>query len=110
MRPELRDTAIREIGCICCLSDGRGYVPCEKHHMLTTGLHGNGKRRGEDATVGLCGYHHRGIGNPAEYRSPSLAREPRAFREQYGRDDALLARQDALIAIWADSFVCGGVA
>ena len=58
MRAELRDTAIREIGCICCLHDGRGHVPCEKHHLLTTGLHGNGKRRGEAATVGLCSYHH----------------------------------------------------
>lgn len=107
MRPDVRDFALREIGCICCLHDGRGYVPCEKHHLLTTGLHGNGKRRGESATVGLCPYHHRGIGNPADYGTPSLAREPRAFRAHYGRDDELLKMQDEMIRAWSDSFVCG---
>ena len=105
MTPELRDFAIREIGCIACLSDGRGYVPCEKHHLLTTGLHGNGKRRGEQATVGLCSYHHRGIGAPVDYLGPSLAREARAFRARYGSDDALLAYQDRLIGEWASRTV-----
>ena len=100
MRAEIRDFALREIGCIACRMDGRGCVPCEKHHLLTTGRHGNGKRRGERYTIGLCPYHHRGVGSPVDYRSPSLAREPRAFRAKYGEDDALLAMQDRLIAAW----------
>lgn len=105
----IRDTAIREIGCICCLREGLGATPAEKHHLLTTGLHGNGKRRGEQFTVGLCQYHHRGIGNPAQFRSPSLAREPRSFRARYGDDEVLLAEQNRLIDIWKKSFI-GGIA
>ena len=105
----IRDTAIRGIGCICCLREGLGFRPAEKHHLLTTGLHGNGSRRGEQFTVGLCAYHHRGIGSPAHYRSPSLAREPKAFRARYGDDEALLAEQNRLIDIWKESFI-GGIA
>ena len=99
MRPELRDTAIRDIGCIVCLHRGLGYVPCEKHHLLTTGRHGNGKRRGEAYTVGACPYHHRGIGAPTAELGPSYAREPRAFRALYP-DEWLLAKQNELIAEW----------
>ena len=100
MTPAVRDFAIRELGCLCCLVDGRGYVPCEKHHLLTTGRHGNGKRLGERYTIGLCPYHHRGIGNPAVFGSPSLAREPRRFRELYDEDGPLLALQNRLIEEW----------
>jgi len=105
MTPAMRDFAIRELGCIACRMDGRGYAPCEKHHLLTTGRHGNGKRRGERYTIGLCPYHHRGIGSPVDYRSPSLAREPRRFREVYGEDGPLLAFQNRLIAQWQASVV-----
>ena len=103
MRAEIRDFALREIGCIACRMDGRGYVPCEKHHLLKTGRHGNGKRRGERYTIGLCPYHHRGIGNPAVFGSPSLAREPRSFRMRYGEDGPMLALQNRLIADWQAS-------
>lgn len=99
MRAELRDFALREIGCIVCLDRGLGYVPCEKHHLLTTGRHGTGKRRGETYTVGLCPYHHRGIGAPDAALGPSYAREPRRFRELYP-DEWLLDRQNELIEAW----------
>ena len=106
MKAELRDFAVREIGCIPCRIAGYEGVPCEKHHLLTTGRHGNGKRRGEQYTVGLCPYHHRGVGNPAD--GPSLAREPRAFREHWP-DEWLLERQEILLREWRSSFV-GGMA
>lgn len=99
MRPDLRDAAIRDIGCIVCRARGLGFVPCEKHHLLTTGRHGTGKRRGEQATVGLCPYHHRGIGAPSPLLGPSYAREPRRFRELYP-DTWLLPTQNAHIAEW----------
>lgn len=99
MRPELRDAAIRDIGCIVCRDRRLGFVPCEKHHLLTTGRHGTGKRRGEQATVGLCQYHHRGIGTPTPLLGPSYAREPRRFRELYP-DSWLLETQNALIVEW----------
>lgn len=109
MNAQLRDFAIREIGCILCRLMGKRPLPAEKHHLLTTGLHGNGKRRGERETIGACGFHHRGqaaVGTHmartlrAEGYGPSLADEPRKFRERFGTDDELLALQDNLIEAW----------
>ena len=99
MKPEMRDFIIREVGCIVCLERGLGRTECEKHHLLTTGRHGNGKRRGEACTVGLCSYHHRGIWQPTAELGPSYAREPRKFRSLYP-DAWLLDRQNQLIADW----------
>ncbi len=99
MTPALRDFAIRDIGCIVCGERGLGFVMCEKHHLLTTGRHGSGKRRGEKFTVGLCDYHHRGIGAPTAALGPSYAREPRRFRSLYS-DDWLLTTQNTLIETW----------
>lgn len=101
---DLRDFAIRAIGCICCRKDGYERMPCEKHHLLSTGLHGNGKRRGEDATVGSCPWHHRGIGRGfyanGDPMGPSYAKEARAYRSHYGSDDEMLAYQNTLIDAW----------
>lgn len=116
MNAEMRDFAIREIGCICCLIKGRGFVPAEKHHLLTTGLHGNGRRRGEQYTIGLCSYHHQGekaVGTSEARRlsvlaGPSYGDEPVLFREEFGTDAELLELQDRAIAAWADSTI-GGV-
>lgn len=99
MKASIRDFAIRDIGCIVCLERGLGRVMCEKHHLTTTGRHGSGKRRGEAFTVGLCPYHHRGIGAPTAALGPSYAREARAFRALYP-DEWLLARQEDLLAEW----------
>lgn len=102
-----RDFAIREIGCIVCRLMGKGYVPCAKHHLLSTGHHGNGKRRGEKATVGLCDYHHQGsqaVGS-ANYRrmkpdyGPSYYDDARAFRALWP-DQLLLEEQDRRITQW----------
>lgn len=109
MNNELRDFAIREIGCLMCRLMKKRPLATEKHHLLSTGLHGNGKRRGEKATIGGCGYHHRGAAavGTAMARSlkeqgygPSLADEPRAFRARFGTDDELLELQNKLIAAW----------
>ncbi len=112
MRPEIRDIAIREIGCIIAHKLGLGFVPCEKHHLLTTGLHGNGKRRGEAYTVGFNPWTHQGkpFGEWDKARcfevcGPAYAKAPRAFRELYGSDEELLAYQNARIREWACSFV-----
>lgn len=75
----------------------------EVHH-LNVGGHAGHKRRGDDCTIGLCSYHHRGVPLDAflpdrirDVLGPSLAREPRAFRELFGSDDGLLAWQNELI-------------
>lgn len=121
MKPEVRYIAIREIGCLACHRDLKtsffpgacapgGYV--EVHHLLTTGMHGNGKRRGDAATIGLCSWHHRGVigegytrKEMADCYGPSYALQARAFRELYGSDDDLLAEQDRLISVWQDSII-----
>lgn len=106
MKAQLRDYALREIGCVVCLDRGLGVNGCEKHHLLTTGQHGNGKRRGEAFTVGLCPYHHRGVGAPTAALGPSYAREPRAFRALYP-DDWLLTRQNELLDEWKSQTIGG---
>jgi hypothetical protein len=107
--PEARDFALREIGCICCRLVGKRPMPAEKHHTLTTGLHGNGKRRGEKFVLGLCSYHHRSAAAVGTVMArslkeqgygPSLADEPRAFRARFGTDNELLELQDKLIEAW----------
>ena len=42
-------------GCVICRGLGRGYVPCEVHHVAE----GSGLRS-DYATAGLCPDHHRG--------------------------------------------------
>lgn len=98
-----RHDAIREIGCIASRLAGRGKVLCEVHHLTIGGKHG-APRRGHRFTVGLSSWHHRGIapdgwtGQRARLvLGPSYAKEPRAFREEYGDDDRLLAYQDQLV-------------
>lgn len=99
-----RGQTIREIGCLACHLEGLGFQPTQIHHLTVTGRHG-GPRRGHHATVGLCAWHHQGYrtdgASSAEMRAqrgPSLALEPRAFREKYGEDPELLQAQDLAIA------------
>jgi hypothetical protein len=109
MNDRLRDFAIREIGCLACLLASKRPMPAAKHHLLTTGRHGNGKRRGEKATIGLCDYHHQGAhvvgfqfsrSCKEQGYGPSLADEARAFRQRFGTDAELLELQNKLIAAW----------
>lgn len=108
MTPQLRDFALREIGCIVCRLAGRSPMPAAKHHLLTTGFHGNGKRRGEAATVPVCDYHHQGEASVGSYRAalcrefgygPSYADEPAEFRARYP-DDLLLEATNKALREW----------
>lgn len=113
MTPELRDFAIREIGCIPHRMLGYAGWQCEKHHLISTGYHGNGKRRGEQFTIGMCDYHHRGAAAVGSITArmmrlqygPSYADEPEAFRETFGDDEALLALQEAALKAWLGTVV-----
>lgn len=116
MTDNMRDVAIREIGCIITLRKFGAFAPAEKHHLLTTGRHGTGKRRGEQATIGLSAYYHRGYNysglqeamsraDALAYFGPSYADSPKLFRAEFGDDESLLAEQDRLIAVWRESFV-----
>lgn len=98
-----RMLAIREAGCIASRIRGLGFVPCEVHHLTVGGKHGQ-KRRGHGKSVGLSPWHHRGVvpegwtkARARKVFGPSYALEPRAFREEFGDDEQLLAYQEALL-------------
>lgn len=99
-----RFQAIADIGCLACILEGRAGEPPDIQHLLS-----GGKRRGHDATIGLCPWHHRGqpkgdlreVGMQALF-GPSMHHHRRAFIERYGTDDELLAMQDRLIARYSE--------
>lgn len=104
---------IWSIGCLCCRRRG-WFAACQIHH-LNLGQHAGQKRLGDEATVGLCPYHHQGqldpLTSPEALRllGPSLALEPVKFRKVFGDDQSLLAEQNRLIAE-AEANVVGRVA
>ncbi|MDQ3230033.1 MAG: Ref family protein [Pseudomonadota bacterium] len=107
MKANVRDFAIRELGCTACFMDGVPYpVQCDKHH-LNEGDQPGRKRRGEKFTVGLCGWHH--VGTPFMFHTadecreaygPSWHRNKVEFIQRYGDGDALLAVQNKRIEQW----------
>lgn len=120
MNLELRDHAIRDIGCLASalwaerMNIERDPVPCEKHH-LNGGDQPGRKRRGERYTVGLSQWSHVGkcfctgaITDCARCKSgfgPSWRHHKREFIETFGDGDALLAEQDRRIAAWMKNTV-----
>jgi len=91
------------LGCICCRHFGY-FQPPEIHHLNLDG-HAGQKRLGHQFTIPLDSYHHRGqwagrfhsLQFAQTLLGPSLALEPRRFREVFGTDEQLLARVNALI-------------
>lgn len=89
---------LRAMGCIACrLQSSRDCGPVEVHHLNLDG-HAGQKRRGDEFTIPLGMWHHRGVSYYRESPSwmeevfgPSLARQSKAFRKAYGTDDELLA-------------------
>ena len=106
MTPKAREHRFRrlkEMGCIASFIDGMPGVPPEIHHLNLGGKAGQ-KRRGDEATIPLSRWHHRGIpaqgmtaAQMTELYGPSLAHNSRAFRARYGSDDELLAKVNDLI-------------
>lgn len=100
---ERRFRRIYDVGCLCCRV--RGWRnECQAHH-LNLGQHAGQPRLGDDATVGLCPWHHEGkpVGGRTQAQcrrmlGPSMALESKAFREEFGSDADLLAKQNELIA------------
>lgn len=94
-----RYRALRRIGCIACIIEGNGVWcgPPEVHHLNSFG-HAGMKRRGDEFTICLGSWHHRGV-RPVGMRrevmthlyGPSLALDSKQFRFAYGDDDSLLA-------------------
>jgi hypothetical protein len=100
---EHRFRRLKEMGCIASWLDGRMNVPAEIHHLNLGGKAGQA-RRGDEYTIPLSTWHHRGEPLPGytatkmrEEFGPSLARQSRAFRAKYGSDEKLLAKVNDLI-------------
>lgn len=102
----IRFTSIKDYGCICCRMNGHDWTYVDVHHLLTTGFHGNGKRLGDEFTIGLCRWHHVGIRDESCWwaEGPSYAKQAKAFREKYGSDESLLAIQNKALAATAPMF------
>lgn len=115
MTPEdraIRFDAMGEIGCVIARLRGHGWVYGERHHLLTTGLHGNGKRRGDEFTICLSPWSHRGQpfngwseGQCREMFGPSYAQEPTLFRETFGSDDELLEVQNKMLRSYLSTMI-----
>jgi hypothetical protein len=94
---------IAEIGCLACRKAGWFSAP-DVHH-LNLDQHAGQQRLGDEATIGLCVWHHRGQAwdgwtqeRMAQFAGPSLKHQPNKFRERFGSDLQLLAWQNELIA------------
>ena len=107
MKVEMRYAAMSEIRCVVGADRGVDCPAPERHHLLTTGFHGNGKRRGDRYTVAICGYHHRGehaSGSglaEAFHWGTNLADNAKAFRAEWP-DDRLLAETNKQLRAWCD--------
>ena len=112
---QARQDAQRLHGCAMCHLRGCAQPnQTEIHHLTTGDLHGQ-KQRGQDFTVGLCGWHHRG--DPRDFESyggacrierdmrngygPSFALHKRAFMDELSR--ALGERSMEALMRWQDS-------
>ncbi len=102
-RDERRFDALRKLGCIACLIGLDRYSQPDIHHIVDNGYRKHSG--GNQATIPLCPYHHRGI--PAEgcdYRymreiyGPSLRLESREFHRIYGTERYLLGYVNQLLA------------
>lgn len=97
---------LKRSGCMACLINDRRLQPrcdgegSDAHHLLS-----GGRRRGHDATIALCPYHHRNVrpddcpndAHALHRYGPSYETDRRLFRETYGTDDELLAMQNELL-------------
>lgn len=79
-----------DVGCLACYKEsGELGTPADAHHLLN-----GGRRISHMHTIGLCAWHHRGVGDGA---GPSLAKNKREFHETYGDDEHLLWLARALV-------------
>lgn len=101
-RDQRRYEALRDLGCIACHLDGYHGVPPDVHHLVDKGYRKHSG--GNQATVPLCPWHHRGQ-PPMDFtvaymhatRGPSMHWHGKEFTNQYGSQRALLAKVNELI-------------
>lgn len=89
---ELRYLAFQDIGCICCVVEGKPLTPAEVHHIT---------QADNQQTLPLCPWHHRGVipsgmsgAMATAFYGPSLAISRRSFEMRYGTEEELLKDLD----------------
>lgn len=97
---QVRLDRIHAMPCIACEKEKiKQPSRTEAHHLVDKGYRSHSG--GHDATIPLCGWHHRG--EYVEYMTgremhlvygPSLARHKREFKYAYGTERELLALTD----------------
>lgn len=97
---------LQEVGCIPCRMRGLGHQYGDIHHLVD-----GGKRLGHQYTICLCKWHHVGYepGVPdkiaEQYKGPSLARNKKAFYNEFGTEMELLEAYNKALEIVESSFV-----
>jgi RecA-dependent nuclease len=96
-KDQKRYAALQKLGCICCRMLGFYSAP-DIHHIVS-----GGKRKGNQYTLPLCSWHHRGV-KPypvviSVLRSigPSLAGGSKPFVARWGTELELLDKVNQLI-------------
>jgi len=93
---------LHDIGCLCCIKEGFPGVPVDIHHLVDKGT--RELSGGDEATLPLCPWHHRGV--PQEgmtvdemlYRvGPSLRHHHKLFNKIYGSQRDLLEETNRMI-------------
>lgn len=91
-----------QLGCIICrIYHGLHNTYCSVHH-----IDGRTKENAHFNILALCGRHHQRPDNGKDYEAvhPYTAR----FEERYGKQSALLKRQNELLNMvgeWQDEFI-----
>jgi len=97
---------LQEVGCLPCRMRGLGHQFGDVHHLID-----GGRRIGHQATICLCKWHHTGAEPNVsdkvceEYKGPSLARNKRAFYNEFGSEQELLEATNEALKIVESSFV-----
>jgi hypothetical protein len=97
-----RSLRVKSLPCIACrMLPADQCQHTEEHHLC---ISSGQKRLGDEFSIPLCVWHHRGdpafgttAGNMENIYGPSLARNPKAFRAQFGEDSLLLHRTNKLL-------------
>lgn len=80
-----------EIGCIVCLTQSRGYVPPEIHHIVS-----GGRRIGHIYTIPLCTHHHKQC--PANSGEVGRHQNKAEFEILYGSEAELLEQVNGILS------------
>lgn len=108
---QIRREALLKLGCIACNINGFFAGHAEAHHIVDKGYRKHSG--GDEATLPLCAWHHRGepwIDFPVSYMrerfGPSMALESKTFAVEFGTQRELLAKVNDLLSTKKETQSC----